>query len=283
MNSSIVGMLAETSVHPGSGQSTGFVDLPVAREEATDYPVIVGSSLKGAFRERARERGWDDGNRAERVFGEPDRAGQVLVSDARLMLLPVRSLNDSYKWVTCPHLVERLVRDLRRAGRLGRGFDPSTFEALKGADEFSALAPDDGSLFLEERQFDRVDDVPGVVHDLVEPLVAHPETRNRLEDRLVVLKDRDFAWFARFGLSVDARNVLDDETKESKNLWYEETLPADSLFYAVLAPRSGNGDGVLDELDDLFADENAYLQVGGNETIGQGWMALEWYQEANRE
>ncbi len=49
MKTLLYGMLAETSIHPGAGQSSGFVDLPVAREAATDYPVIVGSSLKGAL------------------------------------------------------------------------------------------------------------------------------------------------------------------------------------------------------------------------------------------
>ena len=51
MKSIILGMLAETPVHPGAGRSTGFVDLPVARESITEYPVIVGSSLKGALKE----------------------------------------------------------------------------------------------------------------------------------------------------------------------------------------------------------------------------------------
>ncbi len=55
MKSMILGMLAETYIHPGSGQTTGFVDLPVAREATTDYPVIVGSSMKGALNDQARK------------------------------------------------------------------------------------------------------------------------------------------------------------------------------------------------------------------------------------
>ena len=45
----LLGLLAETPIHPGSGRSAGFVDLPVAREAATDYPVVVGASVKGAL------------------------------------------------------------------------------------------------------------------------------------------------------------------------------------------------------------------------------------------
>ena len=33
MTSAIMGMLAETNLHPGTGQVSGAVDLPVAREK----------------------------------------------------------------------------------------------------------------------------------------------------------------------------------------------------------------------------------------------------------
>lgn len=55
MTSVIMGMLAETSLHPGTGQVSGTVDLPVAREKTTNYPVIVGSSLKGALKDTAEQ------------------------------------------------------------------------------------------------------------------------------------------------------------------------------------------------------------------------------------
>ena len=53
MNNAIMGMLAETFLHPGSGQTANAIDLPVAREKTTNYPVIPGSSLKGALRDFA--------------------------------------------------------------------------------------------------------------------------------------------------------------------------------------------------------------------------------------
>lgn len=48
----IIGILAETSVHVGAGQMFGAIDLPVAREAATQFPFIPGSSLKGPFAKR---------------------------------------------------------------------------------------------------------------------------------------------------------------------------------------------------------------------------------------
>ena len=57
MKSAMLGLLAETPIHPGAGRGMGVVDLPVAREAATDYPVLVGSSLKGALKGQDGEGG----------------------------------------------------------------------------------------------------------------------------------------------------------------------------------------------------------------------------------
>jgi len=35
MKNIVLGLLAETSLHPGSGQTADVIDLPVAREAAT--------------------------------------------------------------------------------------------------------------------------------------------------------------------------------------------------------------------------------------------------------
>lgn len=268
MKTLLYGLLAETSIHPGAGQSSGFVDLPVAREAATDYPVIVGSSLKGALLSAARDRGWSDDDR-DRVFGKHDNAGGLLVSDARLLLLPIRSLTSHFMWVTCPHLIERYVRDRKRSGHPEGAVNLGPF----GDDDAEApkyLGPNVGDLFLEERQFTRAGGLPDKLAEILNLLIRHDETKNRLDKQLVILSDVSFVWFARYGLAINARNVLDEKTKTSKNLWYEETLPPDSLFYLLLAERS---DGALDKTKALFA-EKPYLQTGGNETVGHGWFAM---------
>jgi len=278
MESRIVGMLAETSVHPGTGQSTGFVDLPVARESATDYPVIMGTSLKGALKQAAREAGEFDDDRVDVVFGKPDDAGRLIVSDGRLVLLPVRSLDGHYRWLTCPHLLERLARGRRRAGHGSNSFEVPELE-----DGQTAGAEQGETLFLEERQFTVTHPLPHGAADLLQPLVAHDSTRNRIGRQTVVLNNDDFSWFAEYGLSVNARNKLEEETKTSENLWYEETLPPDSLCYTVLGDRSGADAEGLSAAHKLASGDNAYLQVGGNETVGQGWFALEWLDEGGQQ
>lgn len=266
MRAAMLGLLAETSIHPGAGRSMGVVDLPVAREASTHYPVLVGSSLKGALKDKAAEVAPQD---IGRRFGSQECAGDLLVADARLLLLPVRSLTTAFRWVTCPHLVERYARDLRRAGLTP---PPPAPEVNK--DEVLATRheeADGGSLFLEERQFTIHGAPDDALVSAIEPLLLHVDTRGRLKSQLAVLHDDDFAWFVRYGLALQARNVLDDQTKQSKNLWYEESLPPDTVMHALIAARTSS---VLATLSALFPEEDPYLQAGGNETVGHGWFAV---------
>jgi CRISPR-associated protein Cmr4 len=268
MKSVILGLLAETNLHPGVGQVVGAVDLPVAREKTTGYPVIVGSSLKGALRDRAEQVWGIEDTKVKRIFGEQDNAGTVAVTDARLLLLPLRSLSGHYKWVTCPYLLERYQRDLKLAGRV------RDFPLHRPENGQAVMSQGQGRLFLEELSFDVVvADLTPVVEAII-PLIRHTSVQERLTGGLVVVSDDEFVYFARYGLVVNARNVLDDNSKTSKNLWYEETLPPDSLFYAMLFARSGQDDS-LDNLAEVF-QARPYLQVGGNETVGQGWCAISW-------
>ena len=271
MNTMILGLLAETSIHPGAGGAAGLVDLPVAREAATDYPVIVGSSFKGALRETARQDEQLQGS-VEQIFGKQESAGDLLVADARLLLLPVRSLDAPFRWITCPHLLERCQRDLHRAGH-GKAMPVKKIGVARGQC-LSASGKD--HVYLEERRFDVAGAVPEPVSDALGHFVAHEPTRERLHRQLTILADEDFAWFARYGLTVTARNRLDEIKKTSKNLWYEETLPPDSLFYALLAERA---DEALSGIRSLFA-RTPYVRVGGNETVGQGWFAVQVYDQS---
>jgi len=95
MNAFIMGLLAETPLHPGSGQSAGAIDLPVSREAATGFPVVVGSCLKGALRDKVEQERGNNDPLVDEVFGGQANAGKVLVTDARLLLLPIRSFKRS--------------------------------------------------------------------------------------------------------------------------------------------------------------------------------------------
>jgi CRISPR-associated protein Cmr4 len=262
----VIGMIAETAIHPGSGQAYSVIDLPVAREAATNYPYIAGSSVKGAFRQKINDE--CDGLTAEQIFGKHNHAGEVAVTDARLLLLPIRSLNGHYRWVTCPYLLERLARDMALVGKT------VSLPAIHTNEGTAIVGKHSDSLYLEELLFDiQVDNtLIQQLSDLLRPLIASPSLQTRLNEQLIIISNDEFAYFARYGLAVTARNVLEEETKRSKNLWYEETLPPDTLMYTLLLSR-GESNWLQRLLSHLH--HHPYIQIGGNETIGQGWFQLQ--------
>jgi CRISPR-associated protein Cmr4 len=268
MKTVMLGLIAETSIHCGAGRSAGIIDLPVAREAATDYPFIPGSGFKGSLLDRARELGWKD-ERCEEVFGKSDNAGRLMVSDVRL-LLPVRSMTGAYRWITCPLVLERYWRDLARCGLT---LLPLTVQTLAPGATAVVLTKGkrDEKLLLEEREFTIAGPCPDRLCEAIAPLIRHEETRLRLGRQVAVVSDDDFSWFCRYALPIQARNVLNHETKQSQNLWYEESLPPDSVLYALAVVRRPEVEEVPAQ---LFPDSDPYLQLGGNETVGQGWMAV---------
>lgn len=76
-------------------------------------------------------------------------------------------------------------------------------------------------------------------------------------DKLVSLCSDD-------NLPIIARNVLDNG--ESKNLWYEQVLPAETVLYTIIQEK---GDDLAKALDGNI------VQIGANATIGYGYCKFE--------
>ena len=111
---------ALSTVHCGTGQSEGVVDLPIARARATKLPIVPGSSLRGVLRQHVTD---SNPEAARTLFGPKtitsDRdsfAGALTIGDAHLLVLPVRCLAGIVSYVTAPFILRRYARDLARAG-----------------------------------------------------------------------------------------------------------------------------------------------------------------------
>lgn len=168
-----------SALHVGSGQGSGVIDLPIARERATALPLVPGSSLKGVLREAYRpdlddlpedppedlpkdlpeepladapaERpfsmeAWTAlfGPETQNVDSSP-HAGALAVGDGRLLCLPVRALRGTFAYVTCPMVLRRYQRDLQHTSAT-RAFAERAIPALSDGQcavtSTSALLPD---------------------------------------------------------------------------------------------------------------------------------------------
>ena len=280
-NTALLGLLAETSIHAGAGQMAGVIDLPIQREAHTAWPVVFGSAVKGALRTLAHEQKapWLLSVFGPETSSAHEHAGALLVSDARLLLLPVRSLTSHFKWVTCPALLSRFCADAERLRLKNAAFPMPDI-----SDPNTALVPEGAAnaLFLEEFRFvARVADLSAAIAALAR-LMGREDATAALQKQLVVMHDDRFNHLAQFATPVNAHVCLDNTTKTVKPgaLWYEESLPPDTVLYVGLyaqatrvKEQSKTAAKVLDHIThDLFA--RPYLQLGGNETVGMGWCKV---------
>lgn len=292
MTHQIFGLFAETPLHAGGGSKDGVVDLPIQREIHSGWPCIFGSSMKGALRARADQLGVADDLKAT-AFG-PDtlnaseHAGALLVGDARLLLLPVRSLTGHFRLVTCPALLRRFAADRARAGLAG------DVPALPEVKQGSVLVGDShgsGEIFLEEfcftpEQWSAAGEWAVLLLALIAPVpgLDEAEMGKSLAGQLAVVDDDSFSHFCRSAIPVlpHVRINSDTKTVEGGALWHEESLPPDTLLYCVVAaqpPRSErhrdmSSTELLNQTCKALFGNGAYLQVGGNETTGMGWCRV---------
>lgn len=284
---------ALSPLHAGTGQSLDVIDLPIARERSTDLPYVPGSSVKGVLRAEAEGNsnwslapadvfslfGPDTKNAAE-------HAGAVIFGDARLLLFPVRSVNELFVWVTSPYLVRRYLRD-----EVELGITPTiSLESLRSDLDVSgdkALVSDakllsGKKLFIDDGDLEA--EASKVVLGLAQELAARfmpSEWHSTLEGRLAVVSDSQLGFLTRQATEVTARIKIDSTkgTVETGGLWYEEALPAETLLCARIAC----GDSRRSSVSATSADHYRALsqigsaQLGGKATVGRGLCRLSWH------
>jgi len=297
---------AQTALHPGSGTALGAVDLPVQRERHTQWPTIAGSALKGVLRDLCREqakaerpeeetlspRRWANEKHEMLVTafgpGTPDEssehAGAVALTDARLLAFPVRSLRGVFAWVTCPAVLERLNRDLILIRHSPLPAIPQVLDNQIACTDGSPLlvGQNRDKVVLEEFEFTKTGADRALAEWIANNAVADKSTQERLCSHLAVLSDNDFSHFVRHATEVVARIALDYDQKTVKQgaLFYQEFLPAETIFYSlVLASESRKPSTVYSAADILgyvggCVQKAGVIQIGGDETTGKGLCAV---------
>lgn len=304
MTTRLLFLHALSPLHAGTGQGVGVIDLPIAREKATGIPYVPGATVKGVLRDASEAAKEAD---TIRVFG-PDtnnaelHAGSLQIADARLLLLPVRSVLGTFAWVTSPYLLHRLVRD----GEIDLAVpklenESSCFVAQNG----SALASraNDAKVYLEDLDLTATPDAAVTawaawLGEMLFPALSEPDPatpqeatakaaaahrqaehwRAQLAARLCVVHDNVLSFLLQTATEVRARIKMDDSTKtvdqKVGGLWYEEALPAETVLASLAAvlPVRVNGRVLTDA--DVFGLVGRLaqkpLQFGGKATVGYG-------------
>lgn len=281
---------ALSPLHPGTGQAVGSVDLPVSRERATGIPYLPGSSLKGVLRDQARGR--LDREKLWALFGPEhesvsEHAGAAAFADARLLLLPVRSLAAVFACMTSPYLLERFVRDADLAGLQVPALPPAPDALGKcGIAPVSRLRVSLGPGEDRDRGTGCGVEQRVCLEDLDLVPVESPQlgawetwlagaTGAPVQGRMCLVHDDVMSFLLEVATEVTARIRLDDATKTvaERALWYEEGLPAETLLYSLVSLGPSWRKGVTVALDDL-KPLLGVAQLGGKASVGRGICRL---------
>lgn len=288
MKTHVFHLHALTALHIGTGQGTGIVDLPIARERASNLPMVPGSALKGVLRaelhpehgsDRMQQEHWQALFGPERIReGDDSHAGALALGDARLLCLPVRSLAGTFAWVTCPFVLRRYARDLKDAGLEPLSVDEVRAErAMTGATTKLIEAGTTPKVFLEDLDLQQAVGADDWGKWLAARVFSNDaEWQKLFTERFAIVADGVFDFLAETATEVRTRVRIDPETRTVARsaLWFEENLPAESVLWGVLGTDRSFRRGVeMDAAAMLQALDGGCerrLQVGGKATVGRG-------------
>ena len=291
----------------GAGTSVGVIDNPIQRERHTDYPMISGSSIKGALRHYLLAL-WGQKNGAReivtRLFGpEPssssDHAGALSFSDAQLVAFPVRCVKGAFVYATSPSILARLKRVLEISGISVEWDVPK----LNSDREMPCLMADSRCMLDNEKLFLETFEFTAGVNENLKSIAlwlsekALPKEpafeffRGKITKDFVLLSEEDFSYFVRNATIVEPHVCIDDLTGAAKEggLFYTENLPPEAILVTLaMASVDRSVDrrdqalsaaqvmelllkGRTENTDSKFPGiDGQLIQIGGDATIGRG-------------
>lgn len=293
----------ETSLHAGVGSTVSVVDLPIQRERTTQFPIVQGSGIKGALRSQVNDGFEGRDNLINLVFGgeEEDKkdntkkvnfAGAVSVGDARIVLFPVRSLAGVFAYITCPAVLARVRRDMKDFPELDQAIamDAALVNAKSTVSASNRVVLEEFSFTAQSNP--AVDEIAGWLADYALPdAPEYKYWKDKLQTSLVILHDDAFRDFVQNSTEIVTRVRLDSAKKTVIDgaLWTQEMLPPDTLLMSAVIVRSTRSERIRNNDGKSFSPENVIgwlhdtsiipsrIQLGGDETTGQGMVALRWY------
>lgn len=286
---------ALTSLHVGAGRGVGFIDLPIMREKATNWPIVPGSSIKGVLRDAYTPKNkeneqWPDlikvafGQRENNDGGKKEKedttcAGALVLTDARIVLLPIRSLYGTFAYVTSPLVLQRLKRDLDSC-EFNQVPEVPEFTEDEGycklPEEESKLYSEKQEVFLEDYDFQakKCPLTQQWADYFSEILFSENAWKKLFKERFVIVPDHTFDFLVATGTEVNARIRIKDNTKTVTDggLWYEEALPAETVMAGIAWCDRTFDEKIKSEkvILNTFCSKELLIQVGGKATVGKG-------------
>jgi len=234
------------------------------------------------------------------IFGTEEGIGGVSITDAKILAFPVRTLKGVFGWITCPLVLSRYKRDLSlvKGGNINWNIpNLNSEEAIISKD---SNLKEDNYVYIEELQLKCVENeiVSTIAKEISEALPddnIYKEIKEKLKKDLVIVSNEVFRDLINLTTEIVTRIRIDPLKGIVKEgaLWTEEYLPTDTILYSLIlipSARTLNLDDLNEKLRNEIENLKNYaekivklfkilydgriLQIGGDETIGKGFVRL---------
>lgn len=236
-----------TNLHVGSGDiNYNIVDNEVEKDAVTGLPMIHASGIKGAIRDVLKKE--LDESKIKGIFGSAGdenktEEGSHKFFDAHLLARPMRVAGSC----TMASIPVMTVASVNQFIDLLSAFGGNEYARISGVEfgknEFVTNASEE--IRVEGEKTGKLSDIDESTLEMLKSIVG---------EEFAIAKS-----FDNYALPVMARNYL--VNGESKNLWYEEVVPHESVLYFAIM-----GDSEL-ELPEI-------IQFGGHSSIGCGFTKV---------
>ena len=226
---------AKTNLHVGNENTSsyGLIDLAVQRNVTTGLPCINSSSLKGALNEYFAQKAKLGSEKLIEIFGCDKIKGEGRSTGTQKGKYTFFDANILFLPVQ----------------------DDSCLYHLETSHGVIARFRSQMALFDIQLNNDDED----LKNDLKTILGITKEVKfSESDEAFKTLCDDN-------NLPIIARNVL--ENGESKNLWYEQVVPAEAVFYTLIDYNNDKDSTLREEL----SKEDTIVQIGANASVGYGY------------
>ncbi|SHK23318.1 type III-B CRISPR module RAMP protein Cmr4 [Paramaledivibacter caminithermalis] len=292
----------ETPLHMGSGTELGVVDMPIQREKVTGFPKLEASGIKGSIRRIFKQK---DDYLTNAIFGPEDDGSEysscISFRDGEILLFPVKSTQGIFKWITCPFVLNRFIKNYNLF--LGKN---EKFNSIEKNQFYSENKDKDAiEVILEDFKFQlkRIKEC-SVLNKIISLIKEDENTPNYLKNKIVkeeiiILSDDSFRFFTEMSTEINTRIKIGDKGIITEGPFTEEYLPIETIMYGFVSvdkfmmdERDENTKKEKERLYKKMTEElkaervnefdyvkkvlnkNSYIQLGGNKTLGKGITQL---------
>lgn len=275
MESKFYGLKCITNLFVGNGDNSyGIIDNQVEKDPILETPIIPSSSLKGSLRDFF-ENNSDNNIKITEIFGSDAKetkntnSGSYSFFTAQLLFRPMRVSdgNFTYCLVTTVDLLEKMIQMI---SDLNGDLPCDMQKAIKKVKEKMNNLKDKYGISNKDISVEGYDleYCKEEVDKIIDLLNKFEKFNLKNGVPIVILKPEIFK---EIDLPIVARNQLEDGL--SNNLWYEEIVPHESIFYfAIMYPDNNDSFKKFDK--ELRSN---IIRFGGGASIGYGYCKIEEY------